>query len=725
MTRTEECKGTRLNEHTETAVKLWEALTGIKVNSQSFTGSLGQSFSLYKANQKIQMAQELNDSSAVTLVIRNLFSGYAKNCTFEFTLAELLRMSNEDIDTRVTPARTLQAFLDTEAIRVSHEAFFADCVDAMRHYRGQSSHEVQASTREYVEQYSGLVGLDAYNDLKRLTRLTMFEGDPADDPNPKVNHLIFAFETLEELMAHGASIPSGFSLCAITSKHISDSYFVLIVRNGERVIILTDRENYSHPLQQERMRSRNDRYNLSRIENSRFPYELLNIVWGDNGRSARPSETGRELMSSETGFRVLGTINELGNHDLLWLHLLIQQCQQRYFIDGVTEPGMATGSMIRLTHPWLTHDQLPVKESQQFSIDTRTSSELSTSFMHSIEPAWENDVNPNLWMEDRFAAKVPDQCLYIPEPALAEESVVPVITSDSDAINVSLVDTAELSWLERRELTKPLLAPISHFSLNTREEIIRDVHFLARQNQSTIIKHLVARDYKERHREVIDWFNKAVANHLPTFLDDLLALNHAAFCVVPKSFDAMVSGLIRRRASSGFRTEVRSRIRQVEVSYEPTARQQYFCRESIEQEPDIRHLLELVDYYDGHHLCYLDEEVPGQIFLGLAVSNVADIMRLTGLPLDQIPVELHTRGIDVYIGNSILDRVDPLATLSNPWDKLPLKFCLPVSVKKFKAWRKARGLETPKVSEIQEWAKRHAREYLQSIAKDQNRESEE
>lgn len=711
---------------TKTAIDLWENMTGSKVDSCSFSGSINQSFSIYSANQQIQRAKDLNDDVAVTLVIRHLLADYAQSVSFQFTLAEILDGVANDFESMAKPAHELRTFLDTDKIRDSHDAFFQDCYEALAHYRQHPVPGTSEQTHAFVEHKSGLVGLDAYGDLAKLTKLTMFDGEPAGDETPKVNHLIFSFETLEELIDHGASIPSGFSLCAITSKHISDSYFVLVVRNGGRVIIVTDKGNYTHPLQQSKMRNRNDRYNLDRIDSSRFPYDLLNIKWSDNGRRAEHGEGGQALMSNNTGFRVLGGIKDLDDWDLLWFHLFVQQCRQRYFVDGVTEPVMATGSMIRLPHRWAGKEKFPVPANQRFGIETRTSTELSTEFLHTIEPAWKEQASANGWMEDRFADQVPDDCLYIPASGLAEEGIVPLLTNEGGKVVVSPVNTTDMDFMDKNRLNNIDLKPIDPFSLATKERVVRDAHFMARHNQSKVIENLVKADYKTREREVIQWFNQAVADHLPTFIDELMALNHRYFFVRSESFESVVKGLKGREGFAGMGTRIGNRRREISVSYEPIAKQWVYSRSQETATPKLKHLLGLVDFVGQHHLCYFDDDEPAQIFLRLLVGNVADIMKLTGLALDQIPPELHSRGINVYTGNSILDRIDPMATLHNPWDKLQLHFSLPVSLKTFKSWRKERGLDTPKAKELEDWSKQQAREaWAEKNASEEKGDSDE
>lgn len=134
--------------------------------------------------------------------------------------------------------------------------------------------------------------------------------------------------------------------------HVSDSYFVMVINMGGCVVVLTDKGNYAHSLQESRMRARNDRYNLNRIGGSHFPYDLLEIKWGDNGRHSSSAHASTALTASDTGIRIMGQLSDLTDWYLLWLHLFVDQCRDRYFERKITEPKLATGSMVRLPHKW-------------------------------------------------------------------------------------------------------------------------------------------------------------------------------------------------------------------------------------------------------------------------------------------------------------------------------------------------------------------------------------
>jgi len=317
------------------AIALWEELTGKSVNSSSYTFRVGSdNFDLYQANKRVKQAQAVGDDLTVTLVVKALAEQYA--LAESFTLADILA-GNERLQARLELVGRMNALFALAATVARNEAFFHYCEGALAHYRDLTPQTLDEKSRQFVRESSCFVGLDAYHGVDRLTRLMICDGVVGGAAEAKVSRLVFAFESIEDLITHARRIPTGFSLCVILAPHVSDSYFVMVVNTGGRILVLTDKGNYTHPLQEQRMRGRNDRYNLNRIEGSHFPYDLLDIQWGDNGRHASAGEAGTALMSSDSGLRVLGTLADLKDWDLLWLHLFIDQCRDRYFDRGLAE----------------------------------------------------------------------------------------------------------------------------------------------------------------------------------------------------------------------------------------------------------------------------------------------------------------------------------------------------------------------------------------------------
>lgn len=705
------------------AVALWEELTGQAVSSTSYSFKInGDSFSLHAANERVKQALKIADDVTTTLIIKTLANDFA--ASEKFTLADILS-GNERLQARIELIERFNALFNEPQTKAKHDDFYGYCEGALAHYRGK---EVQDADKQFIRDSACFVGLDAYYSMDRLTRLMISDGPLGDVTNPKVNQFIYAYDSIEQLISQATQIPTGFSLCAILAPHISDSYFVMVVRNGGRTLVLSDKGNYEHPLQAARMRERNDRYNLYRIERSHFPYSLLQIDWRDSGRTAGKGVESATLPVADTGIQILGSLSSLDTWDMLWLHLFIDQCRHRYFENEQTEPPLAVGSMIKLPHKWLPGNAtLPVPAEYELKLDTRASKDLTTAFMHSIEPKWANKPNKNRWMEERFAALVPDEALYI--PALALNDTRPALTYQPEALmGPTLINDSEpepkAEWaagmslatrlkLEREKglPARPMrvdLVPLAETALSTPERVRRDAHFIARHNQAQVIKQLAERDYELRKADVAQWWYKACANNLPNIIDDLLALNHERFQfyspALLKTVMAMPhTGMTADEAAQWAARNARhAGHRAIQIEYKPV-RSQYALRR--EGPPSLAKALKLENYAWACTRCAVDREEDAQLFIRLETKHVLDLLLITGLSLDKIPPELHYRGMDGYAGNSILDRLDPLAVLRNPWRNLDLYFVLPVSIKAFKAARRRMGLETPRASELELYAK--------------------
>lgn len=695
------------------AVALWEELTGKRVNSTTYSFNVGgESLDLYRANKRVEQAQAVEDDLTVALVVKTLSEQFASAETF--TLADILT-GNPRLTARLELVGRMNTLFSDETAVALFEAFYGYCEGALAHYRDVTAEGVGEKSRQFVRESGCFVGLDAYHGIERLTRLMISDGTVDDIAKAKVSRLVFAFESIEELITHARRIPTGFALCVILAPHISDSYFVMVANMGGRVVVLTDKGNYAHPLQEARMRSRNDRYNLNRMEGSHFPYDLLNIKWADGGRRSSGEQKSTALTVSDSGLRVLGQLSDLEDWDLLWLHLFIDQCRDRYFDRKITEPQLATGSMVRLPHKWAeSSENLPVPVEYEIKLDARTSSDLKSEFLHTIEPTWAKSYNPNVWMEERFAAQVPDDCLYVPSTALNNET--PILTLGTDGNReLTRQDLTGMPSFEKNKLPTLALQGLSGTALATPERVIRDCHFIARTNQAQVIAQLVKEDYASRKESMQVWFYKAAAKFLPKLVDDLLALNHQRVWVDKPAHREALVGLDKGELikGEGSKLQVLYSFRAIKIHYEPVRRQSIPVRSRAGQ--SLANTLRLIDYNWVCYRCAVDREQEAQLFITLDVSSVFDLMTVTGLPLEGIPPELRSRGVKTYTGNSILERIDPLSDIRNPWDNLTLHYTLPVSLKAFKELRRSRGLPIPKANEVEAYAVQEANELLQRV----------
>ncbi|BDC78333.1 hypothetical protein L4Z68_001381 [Pseudomonas aeruginosa] len=662
-----------LDELAIQAIGLWERLSGRKVGATAFSIQMTDaSRELSAGCGLIDKAVALGHGLSVLLVVRSVVE--------RMSGAGLLADYDQD------SVSALARLFSSPACASACAEYFLHCERAISHYRGDVGTGDGISA--FVRQEAALLNLDAFLAMQRLTRLQAFNGPPGGSVEPQLSQFVLAFQSIEQLLQHAREMPEGFSLCTILCESISDSYFVLLVRNGQRVTLLTDKGKFAHPLQQAMMRGRNDRYNQYRIAGSHFPYSLLGIVWADRGRRASAG-TSQALELTSGGIPSIGSLADLAPSELLWLHQMIEQCRVRYFDQQVVEPQLALGSQIRLEHSWLpaSSNSVPAVLEAVPPLEVRQSAELTTDFMQGMEPTWSNNRTPNRWMERRYAPLVPAEALYVPEAAL-----------DGGTLLLEHADTSTRlvraggALAHERIPTQVILQSISSDLLATAEEVARDAHYIARSNQAQVIKVLARQDFEARRMEMLEWFYRKAAKNLPNLLEALLTGDSAPFQLDQLKHQAVFD-------ITGFRPTGTSNARKVSFEYRP-ARTQYPPRKS--DGPSLAKALKLVHLRDLCVCCVLSNMEQAQVFVSVPVTNALDIANLTGIAWDKLPEELQYLGMPLQRGNSILERLDPLHGLPNPWNGFEPRYLVPVGLRGLKDFRKARGLSTPKADSLQQ-----------------------
>lgn len=655
-------------------IAIWEKIAGRSVDATSYSLQMTEaSREISAACDLIRNAVALDDSFSTVLVVRSVFE--------KLSAARLLEQCDPDAVT------TLATLFNRPDIAAAFDEYFKHCERAIAHYGdGRVAGEVLAS---FVRQEAALLNLDAFQAMSRLTRLTAFAGDLGTAQEPQLSRFVFAFQTLEQMLQHSRVIPEGFSLCTILCQSISDSYFVLVVRNGQQVTLLTDKGTFAHPLQQGMMRGRNDRYNQYRIVESHFPYSLLRIVWEDRGRRAVAGDS-RALAPVENDIPSIGSLSDLAPDELLWLHMLIEQCRIKYFQQKQVEPRLALGSQLQIDHEWLPSQErnLPAILGGLPHLEVKSSAELTTDFMHTLEPKWSGKRTPNRWMERRYAAEVPGEALYIPESAMNTKPLLLEHTGTCTRISRKTPDYMPTTGLPNQVQ----LQPISSDLLATPEAVARDAHYIARSNQAAVIKVLARQDFEARRVEMLEWFYRKAKKHLPHILEALLTGDSTPFQLDQPKFQHLHDQL-------GFRPTGATARRKVQFEYIPS------CKQHLPRKtdgPSLAKTLKLVHLRDLCVCCVLSNWEGAQVFVSVPVTNALDVINLTGTPWEKLPEELQYFGMPEAGGNSILERLDPLHKLANPWNSFAPRFVVPVGLRGLKEFRKARGLATPKAEYLKD-----------------------
>ena len=511
--------------------------------------------------------------------------------------------------------------------------------------------------------------INANKQYAKLKKLSLGVGSPSSATSPVYSKLIYAFDSIFEMGQQVMSLPDGFALCVIINENISDSYFTIVCKNGENITILTDSEDYDSPLQQSRMAQRNDRYNAERHHSSYFPYEMLNINWSDNERSAVCQSNSTVITDPKTNIRVLGSIETLAPDSALWLSYLFECCYFAYFKErkeelpmSILAPGLLqigekkSDDNIKSTLPVnIGSKALVLPDAKNLNAD-----ELIRYFPD-IRPCEEN-----AWMERRFDKYVDSAALY----PLDSEEVIKLEFKGRSRSQRSVT------------LKKEDLFPLPSQKIMTVEQATKASVYIGRHNKAQIIKGMVYAEFEDNAKNISDWVYRKICANVPNLIEDLASLNHSRF----------------------YESAAMSEEEYAEHCHSQTIRHIHLIPGEdtvIRRRSEASELIKRLKLYNrnGWADCYiarnlLDEEYcPSDLFLMLKVQNIWDLVNVTGVPRSNFPEELQHYSYKKVGRTSILNATDEMAGVTNPYDQLSFVFSLPVNKKMLNEYRSKLGLE--------------------------------
>tara|TARA_B100002049_G_C16081942_1_gene377651 strand:- start:1084 stop:3453 length:2370 start_codon:yes stop_codon:yes gene_type:complete len=500
---------------------------------------------------------------------------------------------------------------------------------------------------------------DDYASLKKFS-LKMNEASTSS-ASPVYSKLIYSFKSIDDLANKITGLPDGFALVAIINSNPADSYFSIVCKEGGNITLLSDTPDYSHPLQETRMAGRNNRYNHTRIDGSMFPYQLLNLQWSDSERSVEQKAMSKELVDPNTNIEVLGAIDNLSNTQALWLSYLFECCYYDFYIGNAAAPSLAllNESTLTIGNKKKVKSNLPVKLSEH-SVSLPEAKKLTGEKLVEHYPDLRR-TGVNDWMEKRFDEDIKSELLY------------PVGDTDEILLEYKGASRAKSTVTVKKDA----LVSLPGTKLLDTDSAIRDSVYIARHNKAKLIEEMVYAEFETRAKLISDWVYKSIVKNIPNLIDDLVSLNHSRFyCSASLSkeeqgqFGARQIHLIKNEGS--------------------------FIRNKSEVSELIRRLKL---YKQGWANCYINNKILGEFdepadhYLVLKIDSVWDLVNVTGVPRDKLPVELQNYKARRKGGVSILDATDEMEGITNPYDQLRFTFSLPVSKDALNEYRKQLGLK--------------------------------
>lgn len=640
----------------ERAITLWEKASGAPLHDAASIFSLDPHWSPKHISRTLSQLRTLPHGEQ--LCLNALFANYAPLSEY---IQNSTHIGSERIDAHAQLGHLLSS-TDTQVFLSGAKNLIAELLQRFRPELGDAELAYIDTLPLQILQNAD----QSFSSMKKMQWSSGVFGETLD-----YNNAIPLFGTVQELTDALPHMPHGFTLNAILTDNPADSYFVLTFKSGENIVLLTDMPAYADPMMSSRLSSRNQRHNADRMQQSYLPYELLSLQWSDKDRRVAVKETSLPTyqLSKVGARRALGVIADLPFNSQLWLSRLATLCVERYVVQGNTEammdllspqngersPGTSTTTPLALCQPTI----LPLPTRQQM-----TRSHFSSAFPEAATRGGHRQ-----WMENAYGLDIPLDVLY---PVETERfCALPAPGCGTSA-------TASASHSVHQDPMPLTLLPLPRQKVYTADEAERAALYIGRYNLAAVIEGLALQDFVARRDKVLSWVYLRIIDNLPALLPALVSLDHDAFSMHQHPGACRI-------------LEKTTLVRQVHF----VKCKQRWIKKSREASTLIRRTKLLA----GHEACcYLQKhidhtEVHSDHRFILNLSNIFDLMNVTGLPRESFPDCLQHYGLPQNLGNTLLSTVDPLDLILDPWSKLVFTFSLPVSRTAVNRQRKAIGLK--------------------------------
>lgn len=631
------------------AIKSWEKLLLVYHTASELQKAFGD---INHLNQNIQTAINLDETNITAMMIlKNSLQSYTKGTKFSF---DFLLSNREKLFKFISAYDELNEKLSSKTVTDEIDKFRNRILDDT----GKSGFTMDKDFTDFVNDDFSLaeIRLSALNSFKNL-RIDQFSSGKSATDNKVFNtkDVVFEFTDINFLLREMKSnkLQDGVYVCSI--KDPDDyrfSFFVFAIKNGENIYIVSDKPDLPTPNYKRVGRGRAiDKRFETRVNTHFFPYELL-VEYDSN--SERYVQTKKEytdaLSLRESGFSILGYVDKCNPESKLWLMMMFGLFSHKYFVENTPQMEMSyTNLMIEQPSDYdqkaknvdetaiitsanaalISYTGLPLEE-----INTHLSTNENDELWHS-EPTHKND-----WMVERYGNEIKKlnvkALLSAPNEDLKIDKSQNLVSNPIEEWHAAFDGSA---YLEVKDIK------LSDFG--KKKEIVQNLKWQARYVQSRQIAIVMQDEFNNTNKEIKKWYQNAVEKNIANIRK---AIAKGEF-------------LSRYERNNGFMSKDINEEKNILTIY---------SKEECTKRFDSFHFYKtfsLAKYKPNHSkLCYFTEK-PWGVVVELNVTNaqaMADVCGLSGV--NDLPEILrHYTARDPYHGNSILDFIDPMETIKDPW----------------------------------------------------------
>lgn len=643
----------------------WEVLLSDEKMSSLLKSNAHSKWTMVKVSKAINDSRKLDLSGLTTFM---LLIGFLEDFMAGFSISLLTLVNQKDLCFRyISLTAKLYAQLRNESVTCRIDDLHEDLNAAAIHY----AYEDRPAMDEWLkDRHSfGLIRKAALESMESLEVHRFAQAPSATPVDLKVNHDIYEMWNINSLLqAIRAQEMPGITMVMIRDPVALYSFFVFAIAKGDTITLLTDKPTFPHP-GFKRMSRRPDRALEDRVGQHLFPYYLLNVEVSEDGRRLHLKQRDA-LVPIHQKAVALEKLSDLPPAEFIWAILMFDLIQEKYGKSDVEVADLSyTGEMIINPTVLIDREAPLVKKGayQHLELEAIRQSEITTEATAS---QWKTSpVAHNQWMVDRYRDRVPDNALNA------------IGTGVQDAVE-AYEQTTGLPTIQDRGWGDPVklldLMTLDPTSFGSAECLQNDRVWTARTNQIAIIKNLAEDEFKKTQKEALQWYQKAVDDNFDFCLDAvargsvILPSRHANKTKPWDDPPIMTEKRVVRAIKRG-RTPYGGHHRgQVHIDGGRYSSDEIYCYDKPLVlasvwgiiKPDCAEALAV--------LCGLKsrEELPWQFRYWLSTNSIP------------------------YTGNSILDRLDPIDNLRNPWSGLSLEVVVGLSKNAVHARR--RGLDLPR-----------------------------
>ena len=558
-----------------------------------------------------------------------------------------------------------------------------------------------AADREDVQQVIkdrstlSLLRRDALRSIENLrTDQFLTGGHEADGVTPRYNETIHQWWNINSLLAASVTMPSGVSLNLIRDPDAFQSYFCFAIRNGANLFILSDFPDLAHPMQGQ-MTRRPDRRLQERASRNWFPYELLDLEYSEDGkRMYEAASKKRSIVAYQSDHEALPLkkISDMPAEELVWTSMMFDLIIEKFWHQKYNAPTLSyTAEMVKSEHALIERaktSNLPAVVTNPLAMPSLTISDV-LSENNDEESIGKKVTQENLWMEKRYAHLVSEDTLnLVTQPD--EQLVLDLKTSE---VHPSATP-GKLALHNNQEKNGTLgLQHLNATSFGSKKEIEQNRRFIARYNFASQIKLHAHNEFESRKDEVLQWYRTQASKNLENLID-WAGNEHLWIMDGPtQTFDHWKSNAGRTTTICLEKDE--NGVPQIDtprvgahslVSHHGITKNTYGTPlQSLWKTTKLSPCKS-----DGTLMCQFNTDIKASTTVVFYPTNSKELALLAGCDVSDLPDVLqHWDLRDLYKGNSILNRIDPMLWVAkNPWQGLDLRLQLGFSKRAMKELKK-------------------------------------